>query len=177
MKTLEQLGHRICIIGASSAGKSTLAKVLAGHLNLEVCHLDQLAHIPHTNWQLRNKDDFKADHQDFLKNTDRWVIEGNYSFLMKDRFLEATSVIWLDFAVAGSLWRYINRSFQNNDKRNGNLTGATRDFSWLQMKRIVFTAPKNRAKYKALIAECDMNLVYINSFRKLKKYYRYWGLE
>ena len=86
-------------------------------------------------------------------------------------------MIWLDFAATGSLWRYINRSFQNNDKRNGNLTGVTRDFSWLQMKRILFTALKNRAKYKALIAECDMNLVYINSFRKLKKYYRYWDLE
>lgn len=103
MESLEKLGKRICIIGGSSCEKSTLAKALGKKLNLTICHLDQLAHIPNTNWEPRDKKLLEKDHRKFLAENKEWVIEGNYSFLMNDRFALATSVIWLDFNVAGAL--------------------------------------------------------------------------
>lgn len=41
MITLDKLDNRICIIGCSNSGKSTLANALANKLNISVYHLDQ----------------------------------------------------------------------------------------------------------------------------------------
>lgn len=177
MLTLEELGERICIIGPSSSGKSTLAKALGQKLGYAVCHLDQLAHVPNTNWEVRDKDLLKTDHQQFLSENNQWIMEGNYSFLMNDRFAKATYVIWLDFGVGGSITRYIKRSIKNADKRPGNLPGAKSQFSWALIRYIIFSAPKNRPKYRNLINDSKVNLLYLASYKQLKSYYRFWGLK
>jgi hypothetical protein len=41
---------------------------------------------------------------------------------------------------------------------------------------MIFDAPKNRVKYKSLIYESNVNLIYIDSFKKLKDYYKKWNL-
>jgi adenylate kinase family enzyme len=176
MIELEKLGKRICIIGPSSSGKSTLAEKLSKRLDIAVCHLDQIAHIPNSNWKPRNKDLLKIDHNNFIENNRYWIIEGNYSFLMKKRFSNATIVIWLDFKVTGALLRYFKRTINNSDVRAGNLNGATKQFSLKHIKYMIFDAPKNRVKYKSLIYESNVNLIYIDSFKKLKGYYKKWNL-
>lgn len=93
MNSLSTLGLRICIIGNSAAGKSTLAQHLGLRLGVAVCHLDQIAHIPHTNWQPRDRELLRLDHNHFLEQHDTWVMEGNYSFLMPERFSQATAII------------------------------------------------------------------------------------
>lgn len=177
MVALKNLGQRICIIGPGSNGKSTLAKSLGDALNIKVCYLDQLAHIPYTKWQRIDKKHLEAEHKKFLEENDKWIIEGNYSSLMKDRFRVATSIIWLDYTGPGSLFRYIKRSVINSPGRPGNLPGAKQQFSWKQVKYMLFTAPKNRVKYKKLVAESNATLVYIDSFHLLKKYYRAWNIK
>lgn len=163
MIELEKLGKRIGIIGPSSSGKSTLALKLSQRLDIAVCYLDQIAHISNSNWKPRNKDLLKTDHN-------------NYSFLMKERFSHATSVIWLDFKVSGSLLRYFKRTIINSIDRAGNLHGATKQFSLKQINYMIFDAPKNRVKYRRLINESNVNLIYINSFKNLKAYYIKWNL-
>ena len=106
---LESLGEKICIIGPSSSGKSSLAKALGNKLDFKVLYLDQIAHLPNTNWQPREKELMRADHKEFISKNNKWIIEGNYSFLMKDRFSSATCIIWLDFKRIGSLIRFIKR--------------------------------------------------------------------
>lgn len=177
MIPLERLGKRICIIGPSSGGKSTLAKALGEKLKVKICHLDQLAHIPGTRWEARDRDLFRKDHIQFLAENKEWVIEGNYSFLMKERFADATAVIWLDFKGYGSVVRYLLRTLSNQDSRPGNLQGATRQFSWDLIRYIVFKAPENRTKYQDLITESTIFLLRLSSFYRLKKYYRFWGLQ
>lgn len=177
MIPLEDLGKRICIIGLSSGGKSTLAQALGKKLQLKVCHLDQLAHIPGTNWQPRDKELLRKDHVQFLRENREWIIEGNYSFLMKERFTDATAVIWLDFNVRGAVIRYLLRALKSPASRPGNLLGATRQFSLKLVKYIIFTAPKNREKYRKLITETGVTLLHLTSFKSLKKYYRFWELE
>lgn len=176
MKNLEELGQRICIIGPSSGGKSTLAQALGEKLNIPICHLDQLAHIPHTNWVPRNKSLLQKDHQMFLAKHDKWVIEGNYSFLMKERFAQATGIIWLDFNVAGALLRYIKRTIKNSDNRPGNLPGATKQFSWAHIHYMVFEAPKKRKSYKMLTAESQVKTLRLHSFDQLHNYYNHWNM-
>jgi hypothetical protein len=65
---------------------------------------------------------------------------------MKERFADATAVIWLDFNVRGAVIRYLLRTFKSRDSRPGNLPGATRQFSWDLVKYIIFKAPKSRGE-------------------------------
>lgn len=177
MTNLDDLGCRICIIGPSSNGKSTLAQALGQKLNLSVCHLDQIAHIPHTNWEPRDKIHLQQQHQLFLDHNHSWIMEGNYSFLMKDRFTQATSIIWLDFDILGSVFRYLKRTFENSDNRPGNLAGATKQFSLQHIHYMVFQAPKKRATYKKLTEESTALTLRIHSFPQLLAYYKHWNLQ
>ncbi|ALU25909.1 MULTISPECIES: adenylate kinase [Myroides] len=176
MVALHDLGNRICIIGLSSSGKSTLAQALGKKLNLNILHLDQIAHIPNTDWTPRDKALMTADHQAFLTDHTDWVIEGNYSFLMPERFKEATCIIWLDFSPIGALYRYIKRSITHRDTRPGNLDGAKSQFSMKMVKYILFEAPKKSPKYVDLINNSSATFIHIRSFKELMKWYRVWGL-
>ena len=177
MIPLETLGKRICIIGNSAAGKSTLAQHLANHLNLAVCHLDQIAHIPHTNWEPRDRELMRTDHQNFLAQYDQWIIEGNYSFLMPERFAQATAIIWLDFSRWGSAYRFVKRSLQNNKNRAGNLEGAIQQFNLNMLKHILITVPKNKVRYQNLIAASGIPYVRLTSFKQLLRYYSFWDIK
>jgi adenylate kinase family enzyme len=160
--------ERICIIGPSSSGKSTLAQVLGERFHLKVCFLDQMAHIPGT--QRREGAYFQREHEQFLLENDRWVMEGNYSFLMPGRFADATFIIWLDFKIWGALFRYIKRTFSKN--RWGDLEGAKRRPNLDQLKYMLFVAPKYRTKYERLIMESGCEFIRLESFAELKGLYK-----
>lgn len=176
MIPLEDLGNRICIIGPSSTGKSTLAQNLGNELNLPVCHLDQMAHIPYSNWKTKEKSEFQIEHQTFLKENQSWIIEGNYSFLMPERFAQATAIIWLDFHPWSSLVRYLKRCIAHSNSRPGNLEGAQNQFSWDMIRFMLFKAPKNRPLYTKLIEESGKLSIRISNFQALKAYYKFWNL-
>ena len=77
--------ERICIIGGSGTGKTTLAKNLGEQLNLPVYHIDGIHHLE--NWEIRNKDE--RDRIILEKvNEDKWVIDGTYNSTLKQRFDE-----------------------------------------------------------------------------------------
>jgi len=59
---LSNLGPRICILGPSNSGKSTLAKAIGNKKSSQVFHLDQLFHLPNILWQERSEDDFLRLH-------------------------------------------------------------------------------------------------------------------
>ena len=74
--TLNELGTRICIMGPSNSGKSTLAEAIAKVRGLQVVHLDQLHHLPHTDWVPRPPAEFAALHDAAIAG-DRWVMDGH----------------------------------------------------------------------------------------------------
>lgn len=59
---LDELGPRICILGPSNSGKSTLAAAIARHRGLPAIHLDQLHHLPGSAWVPRPWPAFAALH-------------------------------------------------------------------------------------------------------------------
>lgn len=59
---LATLGPRLCIIGPSNSGKSTLAAAIGRRRDLPVVHLDQLHHRPGSQWQARPREEFVALH-------------------------------------------------------------------------------------------------------------------
>ncbi len=174
MRGPKDLGMRICIIGRSSSGKSSLANRLGSKLKIPVYHLDQLAHLPHTNWQRRPNPELIAAHDKIIQ-TDKWIIEGNYSCCMPQRFQRATFVIWLDPPVLGCLWRYIRRSLRRAPERVGGLVGAKGEFSFSLVRFTLFQYPKNRVKYKKLLTKGPPFLI-LSSLRCLNRLYKELGL-
>ena len=172
----EVLGDRICVIGCSSSGKSSLAKVLAKKSQMQAYHLDFIAHRANSNW-IRTSDKYLlSQHRRVILNN-RWVIEGNYSVCMNDRFTHATSVIWLDFNVIFCVMRYIKRSIRNDPDRAGKLQGAKKEFSFWLVKHILFVYPRRRKQYQALINQHPhLTVIHITSINELKSYYAFWGL-
>ena len=81
---LDTPGPRICILGPSNSGKSTLADAIAAKQGLEPIHLDRLYHLPHTDWQPRPAEEFLALHDAAIAG-ERWVMDGNYSFAATPR--------------------------------------------------------------------------------------------
>lgn len=168
---LEKLGSRICIIGPSCSGKSTLAYKLAQKLGCEAIHLDQIAHSPRTNWKRRGDREFITLHVQTIKQ-DSWVLDGNYSITMPERLQRATAVIWLDPPLTGCILRYLLRCLKSRSRRVGDLEGAARHFS---IKLIHFTLtiyPKNRQKYERLLSRFNKPIIRINSMRALNRLYQ-----
>ena len=95
---------------------------------------------------------------------------------MPDRFSKASCIIWLDYNGLGSIYRYIKRCFFKTATRPGNLKGSGREFSFKQLKHMLFTAPKNRPIYEKIIIESNVNYIRIKSMKELKQYYMFWNL-
>lgn len=175
--TLSSLGERICIIGPSCSGKSTLCKTLGAHLGYPHLHLDQIAHLENTNWVRRDNDAFIALHDDFIAQ-DQWIIEGNYSITMPQRFQRATSIIWLNPSRLSFFRHYIRRTlFEDQGTRAGHLSGAVDKFNLSLIKHTLIRYPKNCQKYKDFIQGAGHKALKIKSMKELNSYYKKWGLQ
>lgn len=106
VRPLDELGERICILGPSNSGKSTLATAIARRRGLPAVHLDQLFHLPRTDWQPRPEAEFPALHDQAIRQP-RWVMDGNYTRCLGRRLERATGLVLLDVPMAVSLLRYV----------------------------------------------------------------------
>lgn len=172
---LSELGPRICIIGPSNSGKSTLALAIGRTSALPVVHLDQLYHRPHSDWQPRPLEEFVALHDAAIARP-RWVIEGNYSRCMPQRFARATGLLWLDVATPLSLWRYLRRCWFERD-RAGGLEGGRDSVKWAMLHHIGVVTPRNRQRYAELYRQATLPKLALPSARAIERCYVQWGLQ
>ncbi|RWC57536.1 AAA family ATPase [Mesorhizobium sp.] len=171
---LSELGDRICILGPSNSGKSTLADAIARKRGLATVHLDQLFHLPNTDWEARPRDEFIALHDAAIAG-ERWVMDGNYSVCMPQRFLRATGLILLDISTPTSLLRYIRRTLFESERR-GALEGGRDSIKWDMIRHIAVATPKNRNRYRAMLEQVDLPKVQLSSRQAIKKCFREWDL-
>lgn len=171
---LAALGPRICILGPSGSGKSTLGVAIGRRQALPVVHLDQLHHLPGTEWVPRPAEDFLALH-DAAIAADRWVMEGNYTRLLPQRLARATGLILLDVNAPTSLFRYVRRCwFERN--RAGTLEGARDRVRWAMLHHIAGPSRRNRRRYAAIFAEAALPKRALRSPRALAAFYAGEGL-
>jgi adenylate kinase family enzyme len=173
--SLRELGERICILGPSNSGKSTLANAIARKCGLKPIHLDQLYHLPHSNWQPRSMDEFVTLHDEAIMG-DQWVMDGNYSKCMPQRFRRATGLILLDIPMPLSLLRYIRRTWSGRE-RAGALEGNRDSIKWAMLHHIAVVTPGHRKRYAALYLRSDLPKVLLPSARAIDECYRRWGLQ
>jgi adenylate kinase family enzyme len=172
---LEALGQRICILGPSNSGKSTLANAIGRRAGLRVIHLDQLHHLPHTAWQPRPRDAFHALHDAAILEN-RWVIDGNYSSCMPQRMARATGMILLDVSTLTSLGRYLYRTLFDR-RRIGGLEGAPERIHMDMLRHIIVATPANRARYATMYDALPLPKVRLASTRAIDEAYAAWQLN
>lgn len=174
MTPLAQLGSRICIIGPSNSGKSTLAAAISQKTRSPLVHLDQLYHQPHSDWVPRATDEFIALHDAAIAE-EHWVIEGNYSISMPQRLARATGLIVMEISTALSLTRYVRRCLREPG-HIGLLEGAQDSIKWSMIKHLVITTPKNRKRYQQLYQDWNGAKVLLDGTRCVQRVYREWEL-
>ncbi|WP_206244371.1 P-loop NTPase family protein [Novosphingobium terrae] len=172
---LDDLGPRICIMGPSNSGKSTLAGAISRTRGMPVIHLDQLYHQPQTDWQPRPEAEFIALHDAALAG-EHWVMEGNYSRCLPQRLARATGFILLDISTSLSLARYLRRSWFERD-RVGALDGGRDSVKWVMIRHIAVTTRVNRKRYQALFDKVELPKITLASPRALAHFYRANGLS
>ena len=176
MLPLQAFGDRIMVLGPSNAGKSTLALALSEKLDLPTVHLDQLQHLPNTDWQARPEAEFKALHDDAIM-ADKWVMDGNYSRLMPRRFERATGAILITSNHWLRLARYLKRSLINPSARAGSLEGGREYVKWEMIDWILFKTPKNSVKYANMIRNVPFPTIECRTTKELDALYDEWNLR
>lgn len=175
MVTLEKLGSRICILGPSNSGKSTLADAIARTKGLRAIHLDRLGHLPNTAWQVRPHDEFKALHDEAVLD-DRWVIDGNYSRCLPQRLERTTGIIRLEISTSKSLLRYFRRCLFERS-RIGGLAGAPDRIGWTMLHHIVITSRRNRERNEAQFSAVTLPKIRLATPRAVTEFYEREGLS
>jgi adenylate kinase family enzyme len=162
-------------MGPSNSGKSTLAEAISRTAHVKAVHLDQLHHLPHTDWVPRPAEEFAALHDAAILGS-RWVIDGNYSWLFPQRLARATGIILLDVPTIVSLYRYLRRCWFERD-RKGALEGGQDSVKWDMIRHIVITTRGNRRRYRDMFEGLTLPKVRISSTKELADFYRANGLQ
>lgn len=173
--TLDELGPRICILGPSNSGKSTLANAIGRAGGWVPIYLDQLHHYPHTDWQPRPDEEFVALHDEVILGP-KWVMDGNYSRCLPQRLARATGVILLDVPTSTSLYRYLRRTWFER-VRHGTLAGAPDTVKWEMIHHIAVTARASRRRYEDLFQHLRLPKVRLASPQEVARFYRAEGLN
>lgn len=168
--TLDDLGPRICILGPSNSGKSTLAQAIARKRSFPAIHLDQLFHLPHTDWQPRPKAEFVRLHDAAIQQ-DEWVMEGNYTSTLDQRLARATGFILLDLPTPVSLFRYFRRTWFERD-RHGALEGGADSVKWDMIHHIAVVTPGNRRRYAQTYESIALPKVKLANAAALRRFYQ-----
>lgn len=175
VRPLDELGERICILGPSNSGKSTLATAIARRRGLPAVHLDQLFHLPHTDWQPRPEAEFLALHDQAIRRP-RWVMDGNYTRCLGRRLERATGLVLLDVPTAVSLLRYLRRTWFDRH-RQGALEGSRDSVKWSMVHHIAIATPPKRKAWAAMFEDVGLPKVHLATTDALARFCRAEGLD
>ncbi|SMH43086.1 Adenylate kinase [Rathayibacter oskolensis] len=172
---LNDLGDRICIVGPSNSGKSTLAAAIGRARGIPVVHLDQYWHLPGTHWVERGADEFAALHAAAVAG-ERWVIEGNYSRWLPERLDRATGLIALESTTGATLVRYLRRTWSRQE-RVGGLEGTRDRVSLAMLRFLLGPSRRSRGRYRRLHDEAAVPSVLLPDRAALDGFTRRNGLR
>ena len=136
--TLEDC-HRILILGRTGSGKTTLARELAGLVDVPHVELDSLYFGP----------SFSTAPLPVLRERtsaaiagEQWVTDGNKKAVRDLVWPRADTVVWLDYPVAVSLWRLGRRAVWRTSKIKAEASGSSPSSSSLSVPRQMLSAAK-----------------------------------
>lgn len=160
---------RICIIGGSGTGKTTLANNLGKQLNLPVYHIDGIHHMQ--NWEIRDKEE--RDKIILEKaNEDKWIIDGTYRSTLKQRLERSDFVIYLDYSTIAQVKGAFGRFMKNHGKEKPDIPGCKEKMDWEFFCFVVNWRKNKRKIIIETLKQVDSKKIHIfKTRRQLNKWY------
>lgn len=168
---------KIVILGWSGSGKSTLARRLSEFYQLPLLHLDSIWFLP--NWVEREKEEFHGLIQDFMRQHENWIIEGNYTKHVPERFLEADMILFLNYNRFTCLRSVIHRYKAYKNKTRPDMAIGCEEKLDLDFLWHVFYKGRKRKKRKYLIkltTSAKTGIIFKNR-KALELYLKKLGVE
>ncbi len=103
---------KIRIMGNSASGKTTLARRIAEYFNVDVLHLDSIAFVPSSNYELKSDEEIVAEYQSFCKSRQNYIIDGNYLNITSSITEIYDLVIFIDLPIDQTEYNFKNRYFE-----------------------------------------------------------------
>lgn len=166
---LDDLGPRICILGPSNSGKSTMAQAIGQARGCLPVHLDQLQHLPNTAWTPRPRQDFMALHHAAIAQ-EQWVMDGNYLGCLAQRLARATGLIVLDVPIITSVLRYLRRSWCE-PHRSGALEGAKDQVTWAMLRHIAIVERRKQRELSMLVDAVALPKIVLRTTSAIDRFY------
>lgn len=162
--------ERICIIGGSGTGKTTLANNLGKELKLPVYHIDGIHHLE--NWKIRDKNE--RDKIIIEKtNQAKWIIDGTYRSTLQQRLKKSDYIIYLDYSTLAQIIGVMKRFFKNHGKEKEEIPGYKEQMNWEFFCFVVRWRKEKRKDVLEEISKVNQKKVFIFKNRKqLNKWYR-----
>ena len=167
--------QRIHVVGTSGSGKTMLAKQIAQRLQIPHVELDALHWEP--NWTPAENPVFR-DRVERALQSDRWVVDGNYSRVRDLIWSQADAIVWLDYpfwlVFSRVVWRTLRRGLTRQTLWNSNQESLVTAFSKGSMVLwMLKTYHKRRRDYPAMLQQQQqqspqMAIVTLRSVRATK---------
>ena len=161
--------ERIMIVGCGGAGKSTLARLLGGKLNLPVVHLDKLFWRP--GWEQISREEFDVLHREALAG-EKWIIDGNFDRTMGERIRYCDTVIYLDFSRYACLLGVAKRIMTSYGKVRPDMgEGCPERIDWEFLKWVWNFNKNKREKIYSLLNEFEgAETIVLKNRRMVKRF-------
>lgn len=157
------------VMGHSGSGKSSLAKTISEIKHIPLLYLDCVHFL--SDWKARSDDEARKMVEEFMKNNDSWVIDGNYfRFNLEERVEQADVIVYLNFNRINCLIRAYKRYFKYKGKGRESISQGcyeTMDLEFISWILKDGRTKERMNKFKEIINRKDKKIYIIKNQKQL----------